>query len=190
MTSPIAFDAALHLPSVEVECNGLLWLVSPRYYPGVSLQEALDVATAHGCTLPSKALVDALYAAADCKLDASKLTMRHDGTPRTMAAPALVIAHLEAVERAIDVWSAARGDRAPALVAGSNKDVILNDATYTSRYGKIVPAGALGIYGWQIANGTPIQGANFVGAGPRSHVPTWRDYSQGARLVRLLPATC
>ncbi len=178
--TPCVLVPELHLPSVRVGA----YLVAPRYFPGVSLQDAHDLAAAHGCELPTKDLVDEIYRAADCKLNGYDFAEATDGTARTMAAPALILRNAAKVYRAISKWEEKHGTAA-VLVAGTNKDVIRLAVGYTSKYGKAVPAGALGIYGWHDNHGVPIQGANYVGAGPRSHAPTWCDYSQGARLVRL-----
>lgn len=180
--SPVAFVCSVHLPSVRVGD----YLVAPRPYPGVSLEEAEALAVEHGCELPTKALIDAIYAAADCRLNAWDFAEATDGTARTMAAPALILANASKVAAAVARWEAKKG--APArLVMGTNKFVIVNPVQYTSAYGRTVPAGALGIYGYHDSHGKPIQGANYVGAGPRSHVPNWRDYSQAALLVHFDP---
>ncbi len=68
-------------------------------------------------------------------------------------------AHAQAVEAAV-------GGRAFKLLAGSHKDVIRT------------ANGSLALYGWHQTDGQAIQ-PPFGG-----HAPTWRDYSQGLRLVR------
>lgn len=180
--SPVPFMPMIHLPSVLV--GG--YLVAARCYPGVSLEEAAALAEEQGCELPTKALIDAIYTDADCKLNAYDFAEATDGTAATMAAPSLILRNYGKTLRAVARWEEKNG-HAARLVVGTNKYVIRNPAEYTSAYGKIVPAGALGIYGYHDNHGKPIQGANYVGAGPRSHVPSWRDYSQAAWLVR--PAT-
>ena len=54
------------------------------------------------------------------------------------------------------------------LLAGTNKDVAHG------------PDGRIGLYGWHRLDGTPIQ-PFFAG-----HALSWKDYSQGLRLVRRL----
>lgn len=171
--SPCVLVPELHLPSVPLDG----FLVARQPYPGVSIGEALDLAREHGCVMPTKRLVDALYTQADCKLNAWNFAEATDGTARTMAAPALILANERKVNAAIASWEAKHGRRA-RLVVGGNKIVIVNEVEYKSAYGRTVPVGAPGIYGWHDSHGKPIQGANYEGAGPRSHVRSWRDYSQ------------
>jgi len=151
--------------------NGQLYAVAPRYIGGVGIKEAHDLATNHGCILPTVALVKAIYSAADCKLDARKFVRSHDGTYRTMASPAILQAQDDKVADAIEAWGAEHG-RA-RLVAGTHKDVIYDTRAPTRGF-------ALGLYGWQKADGTVIQPA-FYG-----HSGAWKDYSQGCRLVKVL----
>jgi len=68
--------------------------------------------------------------------------------------------HAELVGRAV-------GDRPFRLLAGTHKDVVSS-------------GGRVGLYGWHRADAKPIQGF-FAG-----HALTYRDYSQGLRLVRRL----
>jgi len=152
--------------------RGQLYAVAPRYIPGVGIREAWDLAVAQGCTLPSVALVQAIYALADCKLDAKAFVLKHDGTFRTMASPLVLSKQAAKVDEAVANWEAMNG---PArLVAGTHKDVILD----TPKGGK---GPKLGLYGWQKRpDGSPIQ-PPFYG-----HAGAWKDYSQGARLIKLL----
>lgn len=149
----------------RVTCGRFTYAVAPRYVHGVGIGEAATLAESQGCELPTPALVDAIYAAADCKVDASTLTRKSAGTPATMASIDVLADQAERIERRIDAWKRVNG-REPTLVAGTHKDVIRTDS------------GKLGLYGWQRADGTPIQPV-FTG-----HGPYWIDYSQGCRLVR------
>lgn len=143
---------------VPVDLNGVTWMVCPVYVAPVSIGEARDLALAHGCELPSPALVDAIWQAADLKLDAAKLTRIHDGTPATMNSDAV---HSDQARRI----AALVGDTDYRLLAGAFKDVVqLN--------------GVIGLYGWHKANGTVIQ--PFYSG----HAAAWRDYSQAIRLCR------
>lgn len=149
-----------------IEVNGQRWAVAPRYIGGVGIGEALALAQSQGCTLPNRELVDKIWALADCKLDALKFVRKHDGTARTMASAEVMQSQDAKVLDAIEAWEQATGMHA-TLVAGTHKDVILE--------GK-----RLGLYGWQKKTGAVIQ-PPFYG-----HSAAWKDYSQGARLVRLL----
>lgn len=146
-------------PIVVVE--GVRYAVAPQYIWPVGIGQAEDIAKAAGCELPSKALVDAIWAAADLKIDAAKMVKNdHDGTPRTMAS-------LETFnERARVLESQVRG-RPFRLLAGYAKDVIRHE-------------GKIGLYGWQNADGSVIQ-PFFSG-----HARGWIDYSQGLRCCRRL----
>lgn len=156
-------------PTLEFE--GRTYAIAPRYIGGVGIAEAQKLATDQGCILPSVAMVQAIYSLADCKLNALKFVRQHDGTARTMASPAVMRSQEERVANAIEAWEEVNG-RA-RLVAGTHKDVI-----FDTPKGGTKPK--LGLYGWQKAGGTPIQ-PPFYG-----HAGAWKDYSQGARLVKLL----
>lgn len=138
------------------------WLVAPIYFAPVSIGQARDTAAKLGCELPTPALVDAIWRAADLKIDASKMTRSHDGTLAQMDS-------WEVHENQALRIAAAVGDRSLGVdfkvLAGTHKDVVVQD-------------GRIGLYGWHRANGTVIQ-PFFAG-----HALAWRDYSQGLRLVR------
>lgn len=145
--------------------QGRLYAVAPRYIGGVGIGEAQSLALSQGCMLPTRAMVDAIYELADCRLDASMFTRAHDGTFRTMASSKVLADQDTRVLDAIEAWEAEYG-RA-YLVAGTHKDVIQEGPR-------------LGLYGWQRKTGAVIQ-PPFYG-----HSKAWKDYSQGARLVKAL----
>ena len=151
----------------EVELDGDVWLVARDYIHPVSLAEAEQLAKQAGCELPSPALVDAIWGAADLRLNARKL-VRSDFTNWTMAemsSPSV----LEEQEKRIAAQIAAEtagGTGKDFLLAGSHKDVVRSKD------------GRLGLYGWQDDKGTAVQ-PFFAG-----HVASWCDYSQGLRLVK------
>lgn len=148
----------------RVECRGVVYAVAPRYLGPIGIGEADETARHHGCELPGRDLVDRIWETADCKLDARQFVRKHDGTPRTMASPAVLLEQRRKIEAAIVEWESAHG---PAqLVAGCCKDVIVGQF------------GGLALYGWQRPDGTVIQSEY------RRHARVWIDYSQGARLVR------
>lgn len=148
---------------VEIEHGGARWQVCPVYVAPIGIGQARDVAAQLGCELPSPGLVDAIWRAADLKIDATKMIVStHDGTPRTMNSPEVHAKQAEKIAREVGERSLGKDF---FLLAGAFKDIVVKD-------------GKIGLYGWHRANGTPIQ-SFFSG-----HSPAWMDYSQGLRLVR------
>lgn len=139
------------------------YLVAPRPIPAVSMEEAVELAKANGCELPTPALVDAIWKAADLKLPPITRTTPNM-TEEEMSAPALLADQLRQIEAQI-------GGRPFTLLAGTHKDVVRG------------PDGRVGIYGWHRTNGVPIQGPTVQ----YGHTMRYRDYSQGLRLVRRDP---
>lgn len=143
-----------------VEVSGVL--VCPFYVAPVGIGEAADLAKRLGCELPTPALVDAIWLAADLKIDPSKVVAAasgHDGTAATMDSAETHAKVASVVETEVHRRGPYR------LLAGAFKDVVVRD-------------GNLGLYGWHRPDGTAIQ--SFFGG----HALAWRDYSQGLRLVR------
>lgn len=141
---------------VQVELDGVTWAVAPDYVAPVSMAEAEMHAAAAGCELPSPALVDAIWAAADLQLEPP--IRKHNGTAAQMATPEVYADQAKRIQDAI-------GGRSYYLLAGTHKDIVRT------------PSG-LAIYGWHRLDGTPIQGVSSV------HSPSYKDYSQGLRLCR------
>lgn len=158
-----------------VDHLGVEWEVARTYVSGVSRGQAAALAASGGFELPPPYLVDAIWKAADCKLDASLLTRTSDAT---MVTKRVRDAHAADVEAAIAAHEKRTGKRA-ALVAGSHKDVVLADRNYYAENGSLLlRAQHRGLYGWQRANGTNIQYP--TGA----HNDSYVDYSQGWRACR------
>lgn len=154
---------------VELVHEGVTWLVCPVYVGPIGIGQARDVAAQLGCELPTPSLVDAIWRAADLKIDASKMVVsNHDGTPRTMNSPEVHAKQAEKIAREVGERSLGKDY---FLLAGAFKDVVQRK---NPSNGKV----EIGLYGWHCANGTPIQG--FYGG----HAMAWADYSQGLRLVR------
>jgi len=151
----------------RVELAGETYAVAPRYIHGVGIFEAATLAEQMGCPLPWPALVDAIYAAADCKL--APLPRSERGPD--MASVQTLAAQAERVQRQIDAWERAHGRKA-TLIAGTHKDVVRS------------LSGQLGLYGWHQLNGKPIQGPGVY----TKHSVHHADYSQGLRLVLPLDA--
>ncbi len=162
--------------------NGEEWLVSREYIAPVGIGEAVEIAKAQGMQLPTAALVDAIFSAADLHIDPP--VRASDGTPKTMSTPAVYENQRQRIAVAI-------AERPFNLIAGTHKDVV------------ILPSGKPGLYGWNVEDpiaftrktGVPthtVRGASGVKveAGPvvqqefGGHGLDWKDYSQGVRLVR------
>lgn len=147
----------------RVACGGVTYAVAPIYIPFVGIGQAADLAARLGCELPTPALVDAIWRAADLRIDAGHLMRSdHDGTAAGMSSEALLTSQTERLERAVSGRSLGVDF---VLLAGAFKDVVRED-------------GRLGIYGWHRLDGRPIQ-PFYTG-----HARGWVDYSQGLRLVR------
>jgi len=155
-----------------VELNGQKWLVAPYYLAPVGIGEAQMIADKYQLSLPTPALVDAIWKAADLKLDplprGPTSKPPSDYTARTMNSLETNIDQLARISKQVQ-------DTNPnfQLLAGTHKDVVMGvPTTGTDKTPKI------GIYGWHQKNGKPIQGFMW------GHALEWKDYSQGLRLVK------
>jgi hypothetical protein len=136
--------------------NYLLMPISPNV--GQRIADALS------CSLPTRKMVNDIYAAAEVKLAP---------VPRTPG-PAMTTIPVFSNHNAI--VRAQRTDQLNAhppgaLVAGHQKDVVIS-AGLTSAPGKVA------IYGWHKTDGVPIQPLYL------KHAAFWVDYSQCTRLVQ------
>lgn len=175
MERVLAHYGTTRLPPVSstgwprVTVGGVTYEVAPEYIWPIGIGEAEDMAKAAGCELPSPELVDAIWQAADAKIDGAKMirtrTDGNDGTPQTMASEATFNAQADRLVDEVVALSKAGVKMPYTLAAGYCKDVVKKD-------------GVLGIYGWQRADGSVIQPL-YTG-----HARGWIDYSQGLRYVR------
>ena len=125
---------------------------------------AQDIADALGCTLPTRRMVDDIYAAAAVKLAPAPLP------PDAAMTTAPVFArHSEIVRQQRAETLAAHPPG--ALVAGHKKDVVITPQLATA-------TGKVAIYGWHRPDGRAIQPLHL------GHTSSWVDYSHGVRLVR------
>ena len=158
--APVGWPGAL--PEVEawpvVEVLGASWHVAPVYLGPVSRAEALERADAAGCELPSRALVDAIWAAADLRIDPHALA-------RDPSRPDAAERHAAHVGALVCGYVDLEGHVAFRLLAGSHKDF--------ARSGSRVD-----LYGWHDRAGRVVQPWGT------SHSAAYVDYSQGVRLVR------
>jgi hypothetical protein len=129
----------------------------------VSPNVAQRLANALSCSLPTPKLVDAIYRAAEVKLNPTPIP-----PSPAMTAVAVFSDHNSMVrtQRAEQIKAHPLG----ALVGGHKKDVVI-----TTRLADA--PGKVAIYGWHRTNGTPIQPL-YLG-----HSANWVDYSQCTRLI-------
>lgn len=170
---------------VPIDLNGVRWFVSPIQIAPVAIGEANDIALKLGCELPSPALVDAIWRSADLRIPPRVMILAHprDGTPATLDSEEAHAARIRALEVVIGNRGLGVDYR---LVAGAYKDVVAH-------------GGRLGLYGWHADDdevaalqriGIPTHSPASPGPGRvvqpffAGHSLGYRDYSQGARLVR------
>jgi hypothetical protein len=125
---------------------------------------AQRIADRLGCILPTRKMVDAIYAAAPLKLAPAPMS------PGPAMTTVSVFAQHNAMvqtQRAMFLQSHPLG----SLVAGHQKDLVITPLL-------AVAPGKVAIYGWHQTNGMPIQPL-YV-----KHAATWVDYSQCVRLVQ------
>jgi len=127
----------------------------------MGLQAALDIARRFGFELPTRPLVDAIYASAVVRLEPQPLP-----ADDAMRSTATVVLH----NALIAMQRAARSAPLGVLTSGHKKDLVL-----TSRLWML--PGRVAIYGWHRASGAPIQPLSTV------HGARYADYSHGVRLV-------
>ncbi|NNF14947.1 MAG: hypothetical protein HKN72_17105 [Gemmatimonadetes bacterium] len=127
----------------------------------LSPQTAWDIAEAAGAALPTPAMSDAIWQAADVRLGPTPIPPN-----RLMTTVPVFEDHQRKVQRQRDRAAAAPG----ALVAGHKKDVVLTPRLADQ-------PGRVAIYGWHYLSGDPIQPL-YLG-----HTDDWVDYSHGIRLV-------
>ena len=123
---------------------------------------ATKIADSIGCTLPTRKMVNDVYAQANLKL--APLTIAASGTMSTVQAFAQ---HNGIVGTQRSSFTNTLG----TLTGGDKKDVIISNTIYST-------ANRVIIYGWHTAVGSPIQPLTNV------HGDTYMDYSHGIRLVQ------
>jgi hypothetical protein len=130
----------------------------------ISPNTAQRIADQLGCVLPTRKMVDAIYASAEVKLAPAPIP-----PSAAMTTVPVFVQHNEMVrtQRVAFVKEHPLG----ALVAGHKKDVVISRqlSSVTNR---------VAIYGWHQTNGAAIQPL-YLG-----HTAAWVDYSHGIRLVQ------
>ena len=127
----------------------------------MNLYTASTVARKLGFILPTRKIVDAIYAQAAFPLSPEPMTAGPE-----MRSTEYYRVHNEKVE----AQSRALGVTPGALVSGDKKDVVM-----TNRLDH--KPGQIAIYGWHRLNGLPIQPLSTV------HGACYADYSHGIRLI-------
>jgi hypothetical protein len=155
VTNIATFFAAPDYLAVGSDENYFLTPVSPN--------TAQRIADQLDCVLPTRKMVNEIYAAAEVKLTPSPIPPNAAMT--TVPAFAQINETIHA-QRALALNSHPLG----ALVAGQKKDVVIS-ARLAAVTNKVA------IYGWHQTNGIAIQPL-FLG-----HSTTWVDYSHGIRLI-------
>lgn len=138
------------------------WEVAPAQIGPIGIGEAVAMAEALGCELPTIELVNEIWRAADLRIFPTQRSVENgllsDWGP-SMFSPATLADQERRIEREI-------GGRPYKLLAGAFKDVVRDER------------GRIGLYGWHRPDGTVRQDF-FPG-----HGLWWKDYSQGLRLAR------
>lgn len=135
---------------------------------------AQTIANHFGCLLPTKRIVDKIYAAGTIVVEpvtyAPKKSDPH--TPGRTATAAYIITN-NAINLSIKGLRPAGYDLEKELVVGHKKDIVLTNQLLTK------PSN-VAIYGWhqKSKRGVPIQGLNAV-----DHSNSYVDYSHGVRMI-------
>ncbi len=127
----------------------------------MGLKTAFMVASRFGFTLPTRRIVDLIYRQASVHLRPEPLPASDE-----MRSTAYLERHDALVEEQRAMLRARPGE----LTAGHKKDLVLSARLWSQ-------PGRVAIYGWQRADGTPIQPLSTV------HGERYADYSHGVRLV-------
>lgn len=141
-----------------VEHAGEAWHVAPVYVAPIARGDVLAVCDAWECDLPTIDLVDAIWRAADLRLDPRRL-FRSPNDRANGASLAAYQAQRERIARLVD-------GQPFTLLAGTHKDFARG------------PGGRVDLYGWHLLTGAVVE------PGRTSHNDRHIDYSQGLRLVR------
>ncbi len=119
-----------------------------------------------GCTLPTKKMVDKIYAGAEIKL-------RPQPIPPSSAMTTIPVfkQHTDSIKQQITQIGFDRS--ANYIIGGHKKDVIISNKIYSSdrTYDRVV------IYGWHLSVGNPIQPVY------NGHIAGYADYSHGIRFI-------
>lgn len=156
-----------------VYIDGEEYEVRSEYIAPVGIDEAVETARYFGCTLPTKKMVDAIWQAADVKIQPIQRSVDNGllkDWGASMASKETFDDQRQRIARAV---IAASGTAGFELLAGTHKDIVYDEDT-----------GKVGIYGWHRLDGSVIQDFNSTAHPLGSN---YKDYSQGLRLMRRVP---
>lgn len=154
--------------------NSISYLVMPDYLSlgtdsdyvrmPMNPHTAQTIADKYDCTLPTRKMVNDIWAHAVNKLEPKPWGPPYDAT--MMATSRIGIQNTK-------IQNQLAGKNFKALTAGHKKDVVLTNRLFPKNPNKRVA-----IYGWILASGNAIQQLN-----PVSHEDTYEDYSHGIRMI-------
>jgi len=154
--------------------NSVTYLVAPDYlsvghngdYVRIPMSPlaAQKVADRFDCTLPTRKMVNDIWAASPNKLPPLPWGPPYDAD---MEKTHRIGTHSQRIQAQL------AGHNPFLLTSGHKKDVVLTNRLFPKN-----PKHRVAIYGWIMPNGHPIQGLN-----PSSHGDLYADYSHGIRLV-------
>ena len=134
-----------------------------HFYSPLTPATAQRIADALDCSLPTRKMVNTIYATAEIKLAPQPIP-----PSRAMTTVPVFAAHNEIIRT--QLVALGKFPSSNALLAGHKKDVVIS-----AKLGLLT--NKVAIYGWHRTNGTPIQPL-YTG-----HSADWADYSHGIRLV-------
>lgn len=140
---------------IVVDLAGVAWYVAPVHVAPVARVDLPELLERWGCEIPSADLVDAIWRAADLRLDPWRVA-RSPNTPANGQTQAAFDLQRDKIARLI-------GGRPYTLLAGAFKDMAR------------VHPGRTDLYGWHTLSGELIE------HGRTSHTAEFVDYSQGFR---------
>lgn len=124
---------------------------------------AQKIADHFGATMPTRKLVDDIYAHAECKLE----PITYPWSEESIKVPRFIQHHED-----IETLRLAEGGELGQMMGGLKKDVVISNLIADpTRQNHVV------IYGWHYLNGTPIQPLY------NGHINSYVDYSHGIRLL-------
>lgn len=125
---------------------------------------AQQIADLTNAVLPTKKMVDEIYANAKIKLEPKPIT-----PSKAMTTVPVFIDHNKIVVEQLENYK--QQHLHSELTAGNKKDIIISNKIYGQPTPRVV------IYGWHRLNGRAIQPVY------NKHTNTWADYSHGVRLI-------
>lgn len=150
---------------VRINIDGQDYEVSPTYLAPMGIGEAVQYAKDNGLVLPTPRMVNAIWQAADLKV--APISSGAWGEENKGDNAAQFAKHAQAIEQQL-------AGRPFTLLGGTHKDVVFIDKVPWQSAAINKP----GIYGWHRPDGSRIQQEMW------GHALSWKDYSQGLRLIR------